>query len=227
MLFRSSSSFTVIQENQYNGDGSTVAFTLPVATTTAGVLVSINGIVQIGGAGYAYTVSGTTLTFSQAPASGDVIDTRVITTTSTVTGLSSSSGYTNINVGTDANGIVFQTGTASATSVFTMPATGGIVSNDANVAVASANTATTLDSFTAYRSAKYIIQATNGSTYQTMEALVVTNGTTPQIVTYGTVSTGGNLGVVAATASAGTTTVQFIAANATTNVRLWRQYLSI
>jgi len=220
-------SFTIIQENQYSGDGSTTAFTLPVNTTTAGVLVSINGIVQIGGAGYAYTVSGTTLTFSQAPASGDVIDTRVITTTSTVQSLSSSTGFTNINVANDNNGIIFQTGTGSAGNVFIMPPGGGLVTGDANVSVSSANTLTTLDSFTAYRSAKYIIQATNGSNYQTMEALVVTTGSAAQVVVYGTVATGGNLGVAAVSASGGTTTLQFIAANSSTNVRLWRQYLPI
>jgi len=111
--------------------------------------------------------------------------------------------------------------------VFIMPPGGGLVTGDANVAISSANTATTIDSFSAYRSAKYIVQATNGAKYQTMEALVVTDGTTPQVVVYGTVSTNGNLGIVTATASAGTTTIQFIAANASTNVRLWRQYLPI
>jgi len=222
-----STSFTVIQENQYSGDGSTTTFTLPATTTTAGVIVSINGIVQIGGSGYAYTVSGTTLTFSQAPASGDVIDTRVLTTTSTVQTLSSSSGYTNIDVSSDTTGIKFQTGTGSAGNVFIMPPGGGLVTGDANVSVSSANTLTTLDSFTAYRSAKYIIQATNGSNYQTMEALVVSTGTAAQVVVYGTVATGGNLGVATVAASGGTTTLQFVAANSSTNVRLWRQYLPI
>ena len=58
-----------------------------------------------------------------------------------------------------------------------------------------------------------------------MEVLVTSNGTTSTVVGYGTVQTSGNLGVVAATASAGTTTLQFIATNTNTNVRVFKQYM--
>jgi len=49
------------------------------------VIVSINGVVQIPGT--AYGVSGTTLTFTEAPLTGDAIDVRILTTTSTVTSI--------------------------------------------------------------------------------------------------------------------------------------------
>jgi hypothetical protein len=56
--------------------------------------VSINGVVQI--PTLAYSVSGTdptcVLTFTEAPAAGDVIDVRQITTTTTVTSIANSSG---------------------------------------------------------------------------------------------------------------------------------------
>ena len=55
-------------------DNSTVAFTLGASTTTNAVLVTLNGTVQE--ATNAYSVSGTTLTFTAAPASGDVIQVR-------------------------------------------------------------------------------------------------------------------------------------------------------
>ena len=77
--------FTVIAADDFNGDGSTVAFTLDEASTTAATVVSINGIVQIPTT--AYAVSGTTLTFTEAPAAGDVIDARRLTTTTTVNSL--------------------------------------------------------------------------------------------------------------------------------------------
>jgi len=90
--------FTVIVADSFNGDGSTVAFTLTNSGTTATTVVSINGVVQLPNT--AYAVSGTTLTFTEAPASGDVIDARSLTTTSSVTGIDDGSGTSTI----DANG---------------------------------------------------------------------------------------------------------------------------
>jgi hypothetical protein len=81
-----SSEFTVITADEFNGDGSTVSFTLSVDSTTAGTVVAINGVVQIPTT--AYSVSGTTLTFTEAPETNDVIDARIFTTTTTVTGIS-------------------------------------------------------------------------------------------------------------------------------------------
>jgi len=86
--------FTVIADQQFAGDGSTVAFTLGSTQTTNSCIVSINGVVQI--PTLAYAVAGTNptcvLTFTEAPAAGDVIDVRQITTTTTVTQISNSSG---------------------------------------------------------------------------------------------------------------------------------------
>jgi len=82
--------FTVIASQTFNGDGSTVAFTLSDAQTTASCIVSINGVVQIPST--AYSVSGTTLTFTEAPLSGDVIEVRKITTTTTVSSFSNGPG---------------------------------------------------------------------------------------------------------------------------------------
>jgi filamentous hemagglutinin len=86
--------FTVVADEQFNGDGLTVAFTLGSTQTTNSCIVSINGVVQIPSS--AYSVAGTNpscvLTFTEAPASGDLIDVREITTTTTVTSISNSSG---------------------------------------------------------------------------------------------------------------------------------------
>jgi hypothetical protein len=86
--------FTVVTDQQFNGDGSTVTFTLNDPATTAGVVVSINGVVQIPTT--AYSVSSTTLTFTEAPATGDLIDVRTFSTTVEVTGLSNGSGNAQI-----------------------------------------------------------------------------------------------------------------------------------
>ena len=79
------SDFTVIATQVFNGDNSTVAFTLSDAQTTASCITSINGVVQLPTT--AYAVSGTTMTFTEAPLAGDVIEVRKITTTTTITSL--------------------------------------------------------------------------------------------------------------------------------------------
>ena len=94
--------FTVIADQQFNGDGVNVAFTLSSTQTTNSCIVSINGVVQI--PTLAYAVAGTdptcVLTFTEAPATGDIIDVRQITTTTSVTSISNSSG--NAVIGTSA-----------------------------------------------------------------------------------------------------------------------------
>ena len=64
------------------------------------VIVSINGTVQTPTT--AYAVSGTTLTFTEAPLSGDVIEVRQITATTTVTSLTNGIGN---SISVDANGV--------------------------------------------------------------------------------------------------------------------------
>ena len=59
--------------DEFNGDGSTVAFTLtevPAANTAENFMVFVDNVYQRLGASYAYTVAGSTLTFTAAPASG-------------------------------------------------------------------------------------------------------------------------------------------------------------
>jgi hypothetical protein len=220
-------SFTIITDEQFSGDGSEVNFTLGGAITTAGTIVSINGVMQIPTLAYSITgVGNNILTFTEAPAVSDVIDVRRLTTTQTVNGLFSTTGFTSVDVSGDNTGIVFKTGTASAANVAIITPTGAFVNTNANVSVSSANTPTTIDTMdnTKYRSAKYVVQITNGASYQVSEALVITNGTTSTVAEYGTVRTGANLGVLSATVSGSDTLIQFIAANATNSVRVQKNY---
>jgi len=63
----------------FTGDGSTTAFTL-TQTVVSGeaIFVTIGNVLQEPGTGKAYTAYGTTLTFSSAPANGDVITVRFL-----------------------------------------------------------------------------------------------------------------------------------------------------
>jgi hypothetical protein len=94
------SSYTIITNEEFNGDGSTVTFTLGSSQTTDSCIVTINGVVQIPTT--AYSVSGTfptcVLTFTEAPAISDIIDVREITTTTTVTAISNSPGNAIVSV---------------------------------------------------------------------------------------------------------------------------------
>lgn len=74
-----STEFTLIGSEVFNGDGSTATFTLSSAQTTASCIVSINGVIQF--PTLAYAVSGTSLSFTEAPVPGDVIEVRKLTTT--------------------------------------------------------------------------------------------------------------------------------------------------
>ena len=74
-----STEFTLIASETFNGDGTTATFTLNSEQTTASCIVSINGVIQF--PTLAYAVSGTSLSFTEAPEVGDVIEVRKLTTT--------------------------------------------------------------------------------------------------------------------------------------------------
>jgi len=121
--------FTVIASETFDGDSVTVAFTLSAAATTASVIVSTNGVLQI--PSLAYSVSGTTLTFTSAPATGDKIEVRRLTTTATVTSLESPNGF--VSVVTSNTFANINAGSGSATNRMSFNTTGN-VSVTANVA---------------------------------------------------------------------------------------------
>ena len=99
--------FTVIGDQQFAGDDSTVTFVLSDTQTTNSCIVSINGVVQIPGT--AYSVTGTNLTFTEAPLAGDDIDVRKITTTTTVVAIQNSPANAAITVN-DTSNVITVTG---------------------------------------------------------------------------------------------------------------------
>ena len=94
------SDFANITSQIINGDNTTVAFTLNQTATTAGIIVSINGTIQE--PSVAYNVSGTTITFTEAPEVGDAIEVRFISVTTVVSGITNGTGST---IEVDANGV--------------------------------------------------------------------------------------------------------------------------
>ena len=217
--------FTVITSETFNGDGTTVAFTLAGTSTTAATVVAINGVLQIPTT--AYSVSGTTLTFTEAPAVGDLIDVRRLTTTATVTQIASTNGYMQISV--DNNGIYIGTGTNALATTTYWNTAGAQVEASANVTASTANVATGVDRFltSVYRSAVYQVQVTSGTDYQVQTVTVVHNGTTATAVTHGVIQTNGNLGVFDANISSGNVFLNFIPSTSNDVLRIKKDYLLI
>jgi len=72
-----------ITDQQITPDGISNSYILSQASTAAGLMVSINGTMQL--PGVAYTVSGTTLVFAEVPRTTDIIDVRFIASAGTTT----------------------------------------------------------------------------------------------------------------------------------------------
>ena len=105
-----------ITDQQISPDGTSNTYTLNQSTTSAGVLVSINGVTQA--PTVAYGVTGNSITFTQTPLTQDLIDIRYISYTTTVSSLTNSSGNATITV-SDAGNISF---TSNGNLVTTMSA---------------------------------------------------------------------------------------------------------
>ena len=70
---------TAVTNQTFNGDGSTVAFTLNRSTTSAAALIMLNGVTQLPGTAYNISPSpSVNLIFTEAPAMSDVIDIRYL-----------------------------------------------------------------------------------------------------------------------------------------------------
>jgi hypothetical protein len=78
--------------DEFDGDDTTTAFSLSQTASAASLIVSINGTVQE--STNTYSVSGTTLTFNEAPATGDKIQVRNFFSGSTLQPASKFNSYT-------------------------------------------------------------------------------------------------------------------------------------
>lgn len=95
------SDLVAITDQTINGDGSTNVFTLDQVATSTSILVSTNGVVQK--PDVAYSVTGNSITFAEAPAISDVIDVRFIAELQVVTSITNASGNSSISV--ENNGV--------------------------------------------------------------------------------------------------------------------------
>lgn len=234
--------FTVITSRQFfantgnpygNVNGVNAAFTIQSAASTASTIVTINGVVQI--PVVAYNIAGTTLTFTEAPAEGDYIDVRVLTTTATIEQLSSSNGYNQVFA--DADGVSFWTGTASTIKRYQIDTSGNttIYTNKTAYDVPATNAPSTavvvIDQFSAnvYSTAKYIVQVKNGpNRVESMEALVVSEDGNASVTTYGIINShGSTMGTLSANVVSGNCRLYYTSSSlSNSNVKVVATYIA-
>jgi len=223
--------FTVITSESLTGDGTTTEFALANSSTTSATMIAINGVLQIPVT--SYSITGTTLTFTEPPEVSDIIDVRSLVSTSTVTSIIDA--YTEILATTSA--VIISTGTSSSIPRLVIDNTGAatftndvkvggsliidrVVHNETGTAVPLSATPVVVDSFAAssYSSAKYLVQIKQGSTnVQIMEALLVHDGVNAYITTYGNVNTAGNMGTLTANIVSGDVNLYYTSSSLTDN----------
>jgi hypothetical protein len=225
---------TVVTSDTFTGNGSQVDFILSQNNTTQGTLVSVNGVLQIPTT--SYTVSGNVLTFAEAPISTDIIEARTYSPGSTVSGIRNDNSrfYIHTDSGlekltTIANSIIISESTQSNTAIFnTLNLSSGMAANVGNISVN--NTTSAIDRFrpTLYRTAKYVISATNTTSnfYQATDAIVIHNGSTANITILGNAITNSQLFTLSANIYSGNVTL-WATTTGNTNFKISNIYIPV
>jgi hypothetical protein len=202
----------VISSQTINPDGSANTFALSSNTTTAGVLVSINGTLQQPTSAYVI-VGNNQIQFTEIPLTTDTVEVRYISVGA-------------VSVGSlQFQNTTFVTLDAQSINIVGNIQTTGFYNNLANNLLPNVAT-TTIDSYniTSYRTAKYIIQAVRSSDVQSSETLVTHNNSTALSTTYGVITIGNSLGNVSATIVGSNVEVQFTPTSANTYLTVSRDF---
>ena len=176
--------------NNFTGDGSTTDFTLsqdPLHEDN--LFIYSDGVYQEKGE---FSVSGTTLSFTSAPANGDSIEVIV----PKMTEIQQPS-----------------TNTIDDAAQFN---TNNIIPNAVTTTVVASTSATTIASHAAatYRTVKYLVQCTQGTDYHSTEVNLIHDGTTVYITEYGSLWDNAALGTFDATITGGNILLQITAGSA-------------
>ena len=177
--------------NEFTGNGSVTDFTLTLAPMNENnTLVYLDGVYQHKSE---YSVSGTTLSFSTAPASGDDIEVLIPTTVE-----------------------INQPGSTSIDNISQFDTT-AIIPNEVTATTVASTSASTIatHAIATYRTVKYLVQCTQGTDYHSTEINVIHDGTTAYMTEYGTLFDNAALGTFDATISGGNLLLQITAGSAT------------
>ena len=189
-------------DNQFTADGVSNTFTLTDSTTTQSAIVAINGVEQL--PNLSYTITGTSLVFSQNIANTDIIDVRI----------PSFSGSADTKLITN----VVQVNTAIEISS---------VANLTTSVITTTGTSTqVIDSFSAatFRSASYFVQVKDiaNSKYQIENITLLHDGSTSYISEYGVIYSDVSIATFSSTISTGTVQLSVTPSASSSTIKLIR-----
>jgi len=189
-------------DNQFTADGVSNTFTLTDSTTTQSAIVAINGVEQL--PNLSYTITGTSLVFSQNIANTDIIDVRIPS-------FSGSSGTTFITNVVKVNTAIEISSVANlTTSVITTTGTSTQV----------------IDSFSAstFRSASYFVQVKDiaNSKYQIENITLLHDGSTSYISEYGVIYSDVSIATFSSTISTGIVQLSVTPSASSSTIKLIR-----
>ena len=177
--------------NNFTGDGSTTDFTLsqdPLHEDN--LFIYSDGVYQEKGE---FSVSGTTLSFTSAPANGDSIEVIVPKMT---------------EIQQPSTNTIDDAAQFNTNNIIPQVVTSTSVASTSAITIAS-------HSATTYRTIKYLVQCTQGTDYHSTEINLIHDGTTVYITEYGTLFDNAVLGTFDATISSGNIILQITAGSAT------------
>lgn len=165
---------------------------------------------NVSGVTTSLNLNATNSTLTNINSSGIATFVRLNTTNEYVSGIST---IATLNVGvagtvitTTSNGRIGLSST-SPNSVLDVEGNLGVETTVTDISTTSASTIDSMSS-TVFRSAKFQVQITQGSSYQSSDIMVVHDGTNASLVEYGTVATGDYLGSFSALVSGGSLLLQ-------------------
>jgi len=195
--------FTSNQRQTIPGDGTAVTYSLNFSTDQANSMVFVGGVIQDPTTHYTINSGASTITFTSALPVGTAA--VVVAHASGLTPVLTAGQVTESNLASDIKAYV----------------------QGSNV---TATGSTTVDSFSSvlYRSAKYIIQVSTGSDYETREALIVHDGTTAYITEFAMVYTGADLiGDASVTMSGNNVQLKYTPTSGTATVKVIATYIDV
>ena len=220
---------------------ATTQNTAAVSTAySAGIYAAANSALGVGNSGFAQanlaygransSFGQANLAFTQANSASGVA-TSAFGQANLAYAIANSAAYS-ANTKVSKNGdTIAGTLTAEAFVSNTTFSVGGTsyVAVSSNTFTTSSTTQVAIDSFdkTVYRSAKYFVQLTSGTSYHTIELNVLHDGTTTYIAQYGEMFSGSSLGTFDAYISGGYVNLYLTAANSVTVAKLARTAIVI
>jgi hypothetical protein len=189
-------------DNQFTADGTSNTYTLTDSTTTQSAIVAINGVEQL--PNLSYTITGTSLVFSQNIANNDIIDVR-IPSFSGPAGTTFITNVVKVNTAIEISSVANLT-----TSVITTTGTSTQV----------------IDSFSAatFRSASYFVQVKDiaNSKYQIENITLLHDGSTSYISEYGVIYSDVSIATFSSTISTGTVQLSVTPSASSSTIKLIR-----